>query len=957
MLLNYSIPDFSFIVGTEDLTNYIDSWLIESPLAEFSTPQLLTGQFTLSRNKKALEDSRSESFFSEFSNPGLWFKGQNQVKITVKGKLLPIMRIDKYKWNKRTQTGSATLVQLPMLFSIFANKALALVEPRVGGTSLTQIVSLLLAECKKQYSGFLYDVPNLEGTFDQTVYFDDAIGLCQNLAGKQQYFMWCDHTERLRWVRYGSSANFTLIKSIVEYEDDPNLDGIDFFAEVVKVAGTKEVAKLPELEPEPEAENLPVFSSSIEYDDDGYVQSFRKIEKKTYGEVFRNITDLDGNGLLSQGQEDTSVVSLIENHYFTYGQYSDGSKYLIRELISVQKLQGELYGDLVDNNDNPLISSLNLATPMVFAETVEITAQYQKTTLTKGQIYAGLLDTEGLPIINSLGLAAQPVTFVQYLDGEVSAKPPYFVPEKDRNPNTGEQNQVQPDPVKEAPQEKPALEFTTEVYLGVCRAYSIGFNTFLPKELPLDVGFLPSQAVADRLACFIKDLELSRRNGMIYTMPVQDSWLARNGEPFLRAYLDDAIGWIDGWSIGMANKQCQFSFALNRVGTGVPVPIPPNYAIQVNNGLRIILNSTNFYFVQGEAIAPYQFQALGGVAPYSWTIASSPAGLNLTSGGLLSGTPTASATTAATVQVQDAASTIQIVNITFYVVNPAIVGNQPYGELLILQSRTAEPHKISTAPKLTEILQSRTSRQHRYIDHKFWYQAGKGVSFSSSNFVSAWADQSGHGYDLLQAVVANQPKREIFFAEVPPNLRPLMDMGSVASVSKFLKTANLGTHDFTLKTLYMAIYQYNWTLDSYLLSDNREIASSSGGQYGVIQKPTSARLAPKVGITGAGQLPAVDASLGVWRIVTIVVEDTNVKIRLNKNSIESVISTTSDNWVFGATSALLLNGRGRDVGGGEAPTNFAEFAVSEIIGRDSADDENTQNGIIDDLARRIHLAI
>jgi Putative Ig domain len=58
-----------------------------------------------------------------------------------------------------------------------------------------------------------------------------------------------------------------------------------------------------------------------------------------------------------------------------------------------------------------------------------------------------------------------------------------------------------------------------------------------------------------------------------------------------------------------------------------------------------------------------QLQAIGGVAPYRWTIVSGilPSGLNLSSTGLLSGTPTLSGDFNLTIQVTDSAlSTAQI---------------------------------------------------------------------------------------------------------------------------------------------------------------------------------------------------------------------------------------------------------------------------------------------------------
>jgi large repetitive protein len=57
--------------------------------------------------------------------------------------------------------------------------------------------------------------------------------------------------------------------------------------------------------------------------------------------------------------------------------------------------------------------------------------------------------------------------------------------------------------------------------------------------------------------------------------------------------------------------------------------------------------------VEGKAYS-FQFQASGGTPPYTWTGSSIPPGLTLSSGGLLSGTPTSSGQFTFNVTVTDA---------------------------------------------------------------------------------------------------------------------------------------------------------------------------------------------------------------------------------------------------------------------------------------------------------------
>lgn len=56
--------------------------------------------------------------------------------------------------------------------------------------------------------------------------------------------------------------------------------------------------------------------------------------------------------------------------------------------------------------------------------------------------------------------------------------------------------------------------------------------------------------------------------------------------------------------------------------------------------------------VQGQAYN-YQFTATGGTTPYTWSATSLPAGLSLSSSGLLSGTPSSAGSFSVTVTVTD----------------------------------------------------------------------------------------------------------------------------------------------------------------------------------------------------------------------------------------------------------------------------------------------------------------
>src|SRR5205814_5351459 len=71
----------------------------------------------------------------------------------------------------------------------------------------------------------------------------------------------------------------------------------------------------------------------------------------------------------------------------------------------------------------------------------------------------------------------------------------------------------------------------------------------------------------------------------------------------------------------------------------------------------------------------YQFTSSGGIAPIAWsvTVGSLPAGLTLSTSGLLSGTPTGTGTSTFTVQALDSCSTPQTQTGVFSLtINPAV---------------------------------------------------------------------------------------------------------------------------------------------------------------------------------------------------------------------------------------------------------------------------------------------
>ena len=120
------------------------------------------------------------------------------------------------------------------------------------------------------------------------------------------------------------------------------------------------------------------------------------------------------------------------------------------------------------------------------------------------------------------------------------------------------------------------------------------------------------------------------------------------------AYIRDRFG------ISLNQEDSAWQFVEDCIGnkTGTipeipapPIPSPPLLVSTLNIG-----SVPNQSFTQGIPISPITFYSAGGLAPYTYSSSTLPTGLSLSSGGVLSGTPSAIATTSVTVTVTDSLS-------------------------------------------------------------------------------------------------------------------------------------------------------------------------------------------------------------------------------------------------------------------------------------------------------------
>ncbi|MFU8851541.1 ExeM/NucH family extracellular endonuclease [Micromonospora sp. SL1-18] len=105
----------------------------------------------------------------------------------------------------------------------------------------------------------------------------------------------------------------------------------------------------------------------------------------------------------------------------------------------------------------------------------------------------------------------------------------------------------------------------------------------------------------------------------------------------------------------------------------VATPSPQNAASDGGTAAITVTKPGTQNAVVGASIAPLTLSASGGTAPYAWTATGLPAGLAISSAGVVSGTPTAAGTSSVTVTATDSTGASGSASFDFYVATEGAV--------------------------------------------------------------------------------------------------------------------------------------------------------------------------------------------------------------------------------------------------------------------------------------------
>jgi len=191
-----------------------------------------------------------------------------------------------------------------------------------------------------------------------------------------------------------------------------------------------------------------------------------------------------------------------------------------------------------------------------------------------------------------------------------------------------------------------------------------------------------------------------------------------------------------------------------------------------------------------------------------------------------------------------------------------------------------------------------------------WYRYGVGIT-SAGSLVSAWADQSGNGRNLLQATGTNQPTLDT-------DNSILFD--GVDNWMAALYTRNQP------RTCYLLFKQVTWTNDDRIMDGG----TAGGGAMILAQAPATPNIAVNAGAAFGANGPA----LGAFAVVAVVYNNAASLIQVNNNAAQT--GTAGSNSANGLTLAATRSGG----------SGWANVAFKEVIDFPAAHDAATRARVI-----------
>jgi hypothetical protein len=193
--------------------------------------------------------------------------------------------------------------------------------------------------------------------------------------------------------------------------------------------------------------------------------------------------------------------------------------------------------------------------------------------------------------------------------------------------------------------------------LGKVETNYAGVSPFVNSNEFANASTLTTKAECEKYAQYLGQLKWQRYYGRELASGFGSTL---SYAPFQSVHAGNGVFIRDRFGISLNQEGDSWQFVEDCIGNkfasipevqAPPLPYPPVLVTALNIGAI-----ANLTLTQNLPISSITFNSSGGVTPYTYSSTTLPSGLSLSSGGVLSGTPTAIATTSVTVTVTDSLS-------------------------------------------------------------------------------------------------------------------------------------------------------------------------------------------------------------------------------------------------------------------------------------------------------------
>lgn len=695
-ILDYSIKPFQVLIGDLDVTPLITKFEVARPIHELKQHLAFSGNFELCWSPST---GITTTQLSQFTNPGYFRPYQCQCSFSIQGYIVCKFYIQDYVFDSYELVGKAKIVQILDVPGSRPSKEV-LKELSDYGTQLGTVIVNLLNYAFDNSSiptpTYLFDLNNHTGTYDDRLTSRDPVKDAQDICSKNYRWLYIDTLNRINDVSGDPSKNSTIFaRSNKEVEIKPIFDHVNFASNQFIITGSKRQSNRST------GYNVVVKIDSGDEDTknnfDSEGRQLRLVTQtfKKKWEVFPELattTVTDSQGRLSLQITDTSDIiyerKVVQYYYWNVNPpyptietfkpvnplsaNTDTTQYLpqitdfasqwkkgdlVATVTTTQRIGGALYPVNAGTSNRIFDTGLRF-----YEQTIEV--PYAKITYRcKGLVDVQLTgDYNVVPDDSPVLVSSEPIK-----GGRID--PNGTVPEASNPKKADEPLTFKTELPLESRHQKPDLNLETINLQGVANFQPVGWTPVRNDPYVEDIRFIPDQEHADLLAYEIGWRECRRRDSWDVRLPIPLEWLQNGCVPLQNCKIGNLHLQIDEEIISLENGKMVFAFTGNTIGfIDPPVPEPPDN-VPFLPSQTLYLQTQSFTLVVGRSYA-IELTVLGGMAPYTFSGTGFSSDFNISSDGIVSGTPTVPGINTASVTVTDSLSNTLTTTLTLIIVAP-----------------------------------------------------------------------------------------------------------------------------------------------------------------------------------------------------------------------------------------------------------------------------------------------